>query len=147
MGCDMCGRQEDIYRTVIEDVELSVCEKCAKFGKVLEPRSSPEKSYARGHPKQSAEKTEALAENFSQMIKSKRESLGMTQKEFAMKINEKESIVHKLETGEFEPPIQLARKLEKILRIKIVEEYEETNEKPEKAKTAGFTIGDFIKIK
>lgn len=147
MGCDMCGRHGELYMTIIEDVELNVCEACSKFGKVIETRSSPEKRHESNHPKQSMEKIESLAENFFQLIKSKRESMGMTQKEFAMKINEKESIVHKLETGEFEPPIQLARKLEKILRIKIVEEYEEINEKPAKAKIAGFTIGDFIKIK
>src|SRR3989338_198992 len=107
MGCDMCGRHAELYRTVIEDVELNVCEACSKFGKVLEPISSPKRKQGNNDFGKSREKTETLVESFSHLIKSKRESLGLTQKEFAMKINEKKSVVHKIETGDFEPPIQL----------------------------------------
>ena len=41
--------------------------------------------------------------------------MSMTQKQFAKYINLKESMLHKIETGSFEPPLDMAKKLEKIL--------------------------------
>ncbi len=146
MGCDMCGRQAELYRAVIEDVELNVCESCAKFGKVVGRREAELKPGKR-FSEQKSEKMELIVDNFSGLIKKKREDLKLTQKEFAQKINEKESVIHKIETGGLEPSLALARKLEKMLKIKLVEEHEEVHEKAQKNREEGFTIGDFIKIK
>ncbi len=63
------------------------------------------------------------------------------------KINEKESLIHQIETGRFEPNIALTRKLEKFLKIKLIEEHEEIHKGKTKIKTDKFTIGDFIKVK
>ena len=71
----------------------------------------------------------------------------MTQKELARKLNEKVSIIHKMETSSFEPNISLARKLEKFLKIKLIELHEEVHKKETRAKSDAFTIGDFIKVK
>lgn len=147
IGCDMCGRAGELYRAIVEDVELNVCAGCSKFGKVMGAAGREEKKVQHHAAKGGGEKIEMLIENFAGLIKSKREQSGLTQKEFAMRINEKESVVHKIETGGLEPTIQLARKLEKMLKIRLIEEHEETGEKPEKAKVEGFTIGDFIRIK
>ena len=73
--------------------------------------------------------------------------IGLSQKDFASRINEKESMIHKIETGAFEPPLDLAKKLEKILGIKLVEEHLEKHEKFKRSKEGGFTLGDFIKVK
>ena len=52
--------------------------------------------------------------DFATRVRKAREKLGLKQEDFAKKIKEKESIVHKLETGEFKPNLDLAKKLEKI---------------------------------
>ena len=96
---------------------------------------------------ESEEKIEILVENFAQIIKLKRESRGLSQRDFANKINEKESVIHKIETGNYEPVLPLARKLEKFLGVKLVEEYIEDSQKFKENKEQGFTLGDFINIK
>jgi len=75
----------------------------------------------------------------------KREGLGLKQKELAEKIAEKEALVHKLETGIVEPSIKIAKKLEKFLKIKLVEEQEQTAESFISPKREGYTLGDFLK--
>ena len=77
--------------------------------------------------------------------------MSMTQKQFAKHTNLKESIIHKIETGSFEPSLKMARKLEKVLKVKLIEEKEEEVEiKPksnEKPSSEGMTLGDFIKVR
>jgi len=73
--------------------------------------------------------------------------LRLKQEEFAKKLNEKESLIQKIESGHFEPSIGLAKKIGRFLKIKLVEEYEEVHEKQVRSKTGSFTIGDIIKIK
>lgn len=131
---------------MIEGVELNVCSGCSKFGKVLSYIKKPYKEPIK-KTEEKEEKIELLVENYAELIKRKRESMGLTQKDFANKINEKETTIHKIETGTLMPPLPLARKLEKILGIKLIEEYLEKQESFKRAKTEGFTLGDFINVK
>ncbi|MBI2653335.1 TIGR00270 family protein [Candidatus Woesearchaeota archaeon] len=149
INCDLCGKVgERLFKAIIEGVELNVCSGCSKFGKVIGHVKKPVQKETRkviAVPKE--EKVELLIENYAEIIKKKRESMGLTQKDFANRINEKEATIHKLETGAFTPPISLARKLEKTLGIKLVEEHEESHSSAKERKIEGFTLGDFIKIK
>ena len=152
INCDLCGKTETaLNRAIIEDVELSVCSACSKFGKVLAPvkrYSAKEQHKIAQKAEEKAEKIELLAEDYPGIIKKRREEMKLSQKDFALRINEKESTVHNIETGHFTPPISMARKLEKILGVKLVEEHEERHEIKGKSKRdEGFTLGDFIKIK
>ena len=151
INCDLCGKvDENLFRTLIEGVELNVCSACCKFGKILAPikRYTPKEQHRMFQNRaEKQEKIELLMENYAEIIKSKRESMGWSQKDFASRINEKESVVHNLETGNFEPQLSLAKKLEKILVIKIIEEHEEKHDVVKKRRDEGFTLGDFIKIK
>ena len=75
--------------------------------------------------------------------------MGLKQKELAKMLAEKESVIHKLESGNIEPSLNLARKLERQLRIKIIEQHElgkEDNHKY-KSKRTVLTIGDLISVK
>lgn len=160
MQCDLCGtKREEVFRAVIEGTELNVCSECARYGRVVGKRAiaaEPGKPLGlneRGRPlvPASAPKKEALmviVPDFADRVKNKRESLGLKQKEFAKLISEKESLVHNVETGSFEPSIELARKLERFLRIKLVEEYEEehTVGMP-RTKDGELTIGDLLNTK
>jgi putative transcription factor len=73
----------------------------------------------------------------------------LKQEELAKKIAEKESVIHKLESGSIIPAIPLARKLEKFLRIALVETIEvdspETSDR--RSSSDGLTLGDLIRIK
>ena len=91
---------------------------------------------------------EIIKDGYGLMIKKTRERLGLKQEELAQKIAEKESIIHKLESGKIRPSMKLAKKLERFLEIKLVE-MEEEEESPivPKGTGGGFTIGDMIKVK
>ncbi len=153
INCDLCGKvDEKLFRTLIENVELNVCSDCSKFGKVIAsvhrpgPKEQHMKFVQQINPQEKEERIELFVENYADLIKKKRESMGLSQKDFALKINEKESTIHKIETGIFHPNIALAKRLEKFLGIKLIEEHQETHEKSKKSKGEGFTIGDFIKL-
>ena len=153
INCDLCGKvEENLARALIEGVELEVCSACSRFGKIISPvrRLSPKEQHKRFQKKvesQNEEKIELLVENYADIIKRKRESMGLTQKDFANKINEKESTIHKIESGTLEPQLSLSKKLEKALGVKIIEDYEEKHEALKRKKEEGFTLGDFIMAK
>ena len=150
MQCDLCGAEtENLFRAIVEGTELNVCKDCAKYGKVIEKKPIKEETKKQLTKTIEPEKEiiQVIVPDFAQRIKKKRESLGLKQKEFAKKISEKESLIHNIETGSFEPSISLAKKLERFLKIKLIEEYEEEHKKGSKTKTEGFTVGDLIKVK
>jgi len=150
MQCDLCGTEtENSFRAIVEGTELNVCKDCSKYGKIIEKKPvraiEENREYAKKPAEPEKEIIQVIAPDFAQRIKNKRESLGLKQKEFAKKISEKESLIHNLETGSFKPSISLAIKLERFLKIKLIEEYEEKHQEGSKTETDGFTIGDLIK--
>ncbi len=152
MVCDMCGAQGKLYKTIVEEAELSLCHECSSFGKVI---GVIEQKIEIGEiaKKDSdikplrPEVMDITVEDYANKIRERRQRLGLSQEEFAKKINEKESLVQKIESGHFEPPIGLAKKIGSFLKIKLVEEYEEKHERLSHSRADSFTIGDFIKIK
>ncbi len=60
-------------------------------------------------------------EDYARLIKSKREQMGMTQEELAQKILERKNVLSNIERGELLPDINTAKKLEKVLNIKLIE--------------------------
>lgn len=155
MPCDMCGADSQLVLAEIEGVKLQVCITCARFGKVLKMIPKPE--IKKKAATKEAEKPEVIAappepewmlvKDFAERIREKRESLGLKQKEFALKIAEKESLLHKIETGGFTPGIDLARKIERVLGITILEKTEQFETELPKAKDSGLTLGDIISVK
>ena len=148
INCDLCGKIEDVLnRTLIEGVELSVCQACSRFGRVIEILRKPVLKETAKKFDVKEEKIELLVEDYAVIIKRKRESMGLTQKDFASRISEKETTIHRIETGDLEPSLALAKKLEKMIGVKLIEEHHEKFENFKKPKEGGFTLGDFIKIK
>lgn len=150
-NCDMCGKESELFITEIEDTRMNVCSGCAGFGKKIR-RIKPE---IKTH-KQQKQKVEAtlrepeiiqmIVLDYPQIIKRKREQMGMKQKEFARHISEKESLVHSMEVGKFKPSMKIAAKLEHMLNIKLIEDVEETTSEHTKTDSSeGLTLGDFIK--
>ena len=158
MLCEMCNNKESCCKALVEGAEIALCRNCRKFGKVIKeitvelPAKKAKKlgiAAPASLPNKEKVVIESIVADFGAKIKKAREKFGLTQQEFALKISEKESIVHKLETELMEPDIDLARKLEKILQIKLVEQIEEGDEEGvlpgKKAGSEGFTLGDYLK--
>ena len=156
MNCDMCGKETNLFKTDVEGTILSLCKECSRFGKVIssvqEVRKEKETKTRKELPSKAKDIREeevvlTIVSDYGEMIKRKREQLGIDQEEFAKKINEKKALIHKIEINQFEPPIDLARKIEKFLHITLIEQQELNIDKLNKPKSEGFTIGDFVKLK
>jgi len=148
----MCGKETNLFKTDVEGSVLSLCKECSKFGKVIstlrvEPKKVKKKKTTQTTKPKEEETILSVVSDYGDRIKKKREQLGIDQEEFAKKINEKKAIIHKIETGHFEPPMGLARKIEKFLHITLIEMEDIKPEKIDHQKGDSFTIGDFIKIK
>lgn len=147
MQCELCGKETQLFNAIVEGIELRVCTTCGKHGRVLN-RVKPVQAVSR-QIKKVEEPVEEVVNDYSQRIRNAREKRGLSQQDFAKHIMVKESLVSKIETGHYEPPLDLARKLEKILGITLVEIGEESSAasyKQEK-RPSGLTIGDILNLK
>jgi len=144
----MCGKEDRLYRASIEGAVLTVCSRCSKFGKVISEVRTPQKrSVEKQAQQKKEEEVETISEDLPKIVKDSREKLGLTQKDFANRLNEKESTIHQIESGHFTPPMELVKKLEKALKVTLVETHEGIHDAGEHSKSGTFTIGDFIKVK
>lgn len=148
----MCGKNTNLVIALIEGTEMQVCNECTKFGKIIkkitpEPKRKKKEDIKKIIKEQKKKEIiQVINPDYGDIIKKKRESIGLKQEDFAKKINEKLSLIHKIETGNFEPSISLARKIERFLKIKLIEQYEEEHGKLRKIESDTLTIGDLLKF-
>jgi putative transcription factor len=147
---------------MIEGANLTVCNQCAKHGTIVHKETKPKtltlKPKIRLQPlkiqtKKPSETTVdtslELVENFDQRIRQAREKFGLSHEELGKKINEKVSLLKKIETGKMTPDNKLAAKLEYALRIKLL--VRATEEKVPQTKipkpaSRELTLGDLIQL-
>ncbi len=151
MQCEICGRGDAANIIELNGNELIVCKNCAGFGKEIKRRERPKqkpKEAAKHKPKRDSfiEEIESitLVNDYAKLVKGAREKKGLTIKELAGKIFEKESVLHKIEQGRFIPENKLLKKLEKFLGIDLIEEIGEVNFKQKKQQDK-VTLGDLVK--
>ncbi|MCD4740596.1 multiprotein-bridging factor 1 family protein [archaeon] len=141
MKCEICGDNTYKPQTIsVEGSRMKVCDKCARYGTVV--RSFAPKRYVRRE-----EKRLDLVENYALLIHQNREKMGITQEELGKKINESESIIRRLETHKMHPSEALARKLERVLRLKLLVPAEESKISLNKSSKEEFTLGDMARIR
>ena len=161
MICEMCGKEmASLLPVRIEGTILNVCRDCARFGdnvragakkqataepSVIQARlQNRERRMKTRDVYETGEESIEMAEDFPKRIKEAREKLGWKQEELAAKMNERVSIVHKLESGGMHPDDTLIKKVERTLNIKLKEKV--TIAKVEKsAGGKGLTLEDFVK--
>jgi len=149
MRCEICGKKiiGKPIRVKIEGSIMDVCVDCSKFGKIqrqiTEKPKKPPRRISRG-----IEPIYEILEDYNMIIREAREKRGWSREDLAKKINEKVSVIHRIEAARMEPDIKLAKKLEKILNIRILEKFEE-EETPDlrRGSFKGTTIGDIARIK
>ena len=161
MPCEMCGKPLPFAATIeVEGARMRVCAGCAKFGKVIEdpkpkgalkgagptsPGFAP-KVRNRAEKPVPLESDEELVADYSERIRKAREARRVTVEDLARAINERQSIIQKVEAGTYHPDPELTRKIEASLHIKLREKVEDVH--PEKrGPSGGMTIGDLIKMK
>jgi len=153
MICEICGKEFRGRGTevVIDGAQLRVCSNCAKFGTRVEIHKEERKPYPKKEkvkmPVKNDKEKFIIVPDYSKIIKNARENRKLSQKDLAFKINEKESVIHRLETESMSPSYILAKKLEKALEIKIIDKISEVEIPKLDTDSKNLTIGDIIKIK
>ena len=144
MPCEICGKEEQLVKAMIEDIELEVCRSCGNFGTV---KTRPAQTAAQRTvtlPRE-LEQEESVVDDFAARMKQAREVKGWTQTELAKKLNEKVSVISAVEAGR-QPDIALAQKIGNMLHITLVEKQQEAA-LAKTGKTTATTIGDIVKMR
>ncbi len=155
--CEMCGRSGNLVSAAIEGVPLTVCDACARYGTVNRSSSTRLSNFSHGRTTSqqkyssppSTKPEYRVIDSYSSLVRTAREKRGMTQKDFALLLQEKESFIGKWESGALKPDLETAKKLQKILNITLItlDEDVTNSEKIERNKSTELTVGDFIKIR
>jgi putative transcription factor len=167
MRCEVCGRKirENPMRVIIEGAKLTVCLECSKHGKSTweeKPKFSPvfqgSTMVSPGHlpiqgPIQIRKRTiqarvdtsQEVVEHCGEVIRQAREKLGLSHEDLGKKINEKESLLRKIELGKVSPNDLLISKLEHLFKIKLlIPVAEEKNQNIAKSVGQELTLGDLM---
>lgn len=87
-----------------------------------------------------------LVSEYGKLIAKVRQNKGMSRYEFSKNLNEKESVIERLEEESLEPDDKLVRKIEDFLNITLKERYENPAVQQKGKKKLKLTIGDVIKV-
>lgn len=162
VNCEVCGKGPARVKAIIEGAKFEVCEICAKHGKVInEPskKSSVQGQVNVGVKTSSAFKSnkkdinnssntrEEIVENYAEIVRKEFNKSGKTYKDFANEILENESYMRKIIRGEMMPTISTAKKLEKKLGIKLIEESENERINLRGSSSSDITLADLVQIK
>ena len=128
-------------RVYVEGNLLTVCKSCSKRGK---PSSNQQNIQKTGRPssyQQNIQKTgfprpkkivktekitfddtRILVSNLSEVIRKSRMTKGLTHEQLGLSLNERASLLRKIESGSIKPDEELAKKLERFFRIPLYTE-------------------------
>ncbi len=147
--CELCGNPVSSVSVVkIEDVELRVCQECAK-GKRAIYREEPKRAQKgmAALQKKAAPKNEEseIIEGYGAAIRKAREAMKLPIKVLAEMINEKESLLLRVEQERTKPSVGLAKRLEKALNIKLEQEADSAESKGHfSGSRKSATLGEFV---
>ncbi|EMA39226.1 multiprotein bridging factor aMBF1 [Halococcus hamelinensis] len=170
--CEMCGTETSSPKTVkIEGAELDVCGDCADFGTEVEQQSTSGTStkYSTdssgssdaggsgstassggsggGRRRDMFDDMDEIVQDYDEQIRTARESAGLSQEELAKELNEKASLIRKLERGASLPSDSVQTKLERRLEITLTEGGVDDTEWEGGASTGAYTLGDVVQRK
>ena len=144
--CEICGKEmKEEYEIELEGAHLTVCEDCSR-GKPAQKRGTIQHAVSHRRDFGDSEQDEVV-EGYGTIIRRARESAGMSLKELGEKINEKESILSRIEWEKTTPPDSIARKLEKELDIRIIQKKPAVKRASTTTQAREATLADFIEKK
>lgn len=167
MQCEMCGETiRGVPKLVrVEGAELSVCSKCEKFGTEVQQvrrtdiRVPQRGAAARAAPSPAGGAAQVrykrdmfdfmegdVVDDYAARIRHAREEKGLSQKDLAMQLKEKEHLIRKIENSDLIPEEGVRKKLEKALDIRLLDAPVSEDEKKVPSRLTP-TLGDLTVIK
>jgi len=158
MNCEICGNRivGRPTQVTIERTVLSVCQECSRFGTAVDrktasaieraiPKPGPKKYVPKPVKKAQVEEF-VLVDNFGEVIRKARESQNLTRDAFAHKLGEKESVIRRIEAGEMYPTADLAKRMERLLKIALKATFD-SDAKGSTPSPHSITLGDIAILK
>ena len=170
--CEMCGAETASPTTVkIEGAEIDVCDDCAEFGtEVRQPASeSTSTKYSTSSSEDGTSASsggsgssgggstsrgpdmfddmEEVVQDYDERIRSAREADGLSQEDLAKELNEKASLIRKLERGSMLPSDSVQSKLERRLDIVLTEGGVDDTDWEGGSASGEYTLGDVVQRK
>ena len=174
--CEMCGAEKSsLTTTKVEGAELELCDSCSEFGTEVRTEStgssgskysttsssgtasggsgggssgaSESGGSTRSRRRDMFDEMDELAADYDDRIRNARESSGMSQEDLAKKLNEKASLIRKLERGDILPSDDVQKKLERELEISLLEGEDVEDSEWSSDSTGTMTLGDVVKRK
>lgn len=162
--CPICGgviwgRGQKV---IIEGAKMTVCQSCAQYGTKVPQKPTPQykkgntyaktaRSSPRPIPRKIISDDIEIVADYAKRIRNIRSSRGLNQDQFAQKLNEKPSLLRRIEAGKVEPTIKLAKKIEQVYKIKLIKKVDETEPSMQASKymkkSSGGSLGDIAYIK
>lgn len=168
----MCGSDQASLKTVkVEGAELQLCDDCAEFGTEVRTEStssastkystssssgsdssrssgsSSSSSSSKRRRRDMFDDMDEIATDYDDRIRQARESRGLSQEELAQSLNEKASLIRKLERGDIMPPDSVRKKIERKLDISLVEGESDDDSEWSGGGSTTTTLGDVVKRK
>jgi len=167
----MCGAESSsLTTTKVEGAELELCDSCTDFGTEVRTESSSSSStkYSTSSSSSSSSSSstsggsssggssrrrdmfddmEELAADYDDRIRSAREDRGLSQEDLANELNEKASLIRKLERGDILPSDEVQTKLERKLDISLSEGAGDEDAEWSGGSSTTTTLGDVVKRK
>ncbi|SIR03888.1 transcriptional regulator, XRE family [Haladaptatus litoreus] len=173
--CEMCGAETASPKKIkVEGAELDVCDNCVDFGTEVKTQQSSTTSTkystssssgkssgssgtsrssssggSRSRPSDMFDDMDEIVQDYDDRIRDARESIGLSQEDLAKELNEKASLIRKLERGDMLPSDRVQKKLEKKLEISLTagSAGADDEEWSGGSSTDGTTLGDVVKRK
>ena len=161
MECEICGKpvpENNPIRAKIEGSVMVVCKECSKLGtvqktppkpkfvkhnKTKRPKTTRNRPYSRND-----EPSEELIEDFSIEVRKAREAKNWSREVLGKKINERVSVINRIEAGKMTPDTKLTKKLEKTLDITLLEKVDNIDLNQFVNESSGErTLGNIMKVK
>ncbi|ERG99206.1 MAG: TIGR00270 family protein [Haloquadratum sp. J07HQX50] len=172
--CEMCGKEQPSLTTVkVEGAKLQLCDDCKEFGTEVKTETSSTAStkYSTSNsgstssssgssassPSQSGSTSTSRQDMFDSMdeivgdyddrIREARENRSLSQEDLADSLNEKASLIRKLERADILPPDGVRKKIERKLDLSLVEGGETEENEWSGGSSTTTTLGDVVKRK
>jgi putative transcription factor len=169
--CEMCGAEKSsLTTTKVEGAELELCDDCSDFGTEVKTESTSTAStkYSTSSSDGSSsgassntgnsggssrprrdmfDQMDEIASDYDERIRAAREREKLSREDLADELNEKASLIGKLERGDILPSDDVKAKLEKRLEISLSEGADDDDASWESDSSMTQTLGDVVERK
>ena len=148
-SCELCGKDSDsLTKTKIEGATLKACESCAEMEDKVETGSKKGRKKKTGNKSRTRNRnTKTLAPNYGEKVKKAREDEKLSVSEVADDLNEKESVIKRIEKEDLKPDQSLASKISGKFNISLYTNTEVSNVDTESGDSRKATLGDVAEVK